>query len=257
MDNNLSKKVFEKIQQEHIKPKSKYVCTAHKSVFWAALTASVIIGALAVSVVIFILTNNDWEVYSKMNGGAVKMLLLVLPYFWFVIFGLFVSVAYYNYKHTKSGYKHRFSTIIFGYFVITIIVGTGFSLMNLTDDVDEVLVEKMPFYEEMNKHRRKMWQQPEKGFLTGKVIVVSEDNLNLIDLHKQEWVVYTKKIDEHGNIYLLEGKIIGISGEKVGNNEFVAQTIRPLFGKMPRKLQNHMINFKQRQINIEMVKEIN
>ena len=101
MSEKITKKVLEKIKKEEIKPEAKWKFLLKDYFVWALFALSIIVGALAVSVIIFGIKISDWGMYDKLAGGPVKFLIMTLSYFWLLIFVAFISVAYYNLKHTK------------------------------------------------------------------------------------------------------------------------------------------------------------
>ena len=81
-----------------------------------------IIGGFSFGVIIYLIQNKDWDLYAEMNESFASFVLLSLPYLWFVLLALFFIIAYFNFKHTKSGYKFKLYYVL----LISIILSIGF-----------------------------------------------------------------------------------------------------------------------------------
>lgn len=235
---NISNKILGKIQEEDIQPEPKYKFLLRSYIFWGATGLSLIIGALAVSVILFVILNQDWSNYKYTGFSLTKFLLLTMPYFWLIASGLFLLLAYYNFKHTKFGYRYRFSVIILIYFTISIVLGGVSYAAGAGDKIEEVFVEKMPLYEKIIERRHMMWQKPEQGILIGKIEKANRNEVILLDPKGNKWQVDVADVRLPARVKLQDNLKVRIIGEKLEDFKFKAKDIRPwrLPGLMKKKL---------------------
>ena len=227
MSEKITKKVLEKIKKEEIKPEAKWKFLLKNYFVWGLFAISIIVGALAVAVIIFGIKISDWDMYDRLAGGPVKFLIMTLSYFWLLIFVVFVSVAYYNLKHTKKGYKYNIFTIVAVSLLSTILLGGFAYTVGFGEKLENSLVQKAPFYNGMEHKREMMWNQHERGVLAGKILELREGELDLEDIEKIRWRVFTGSAEMMPTVVLEDGKMIGIFGKKIDDNTFEAHKIMP------------------------------
>ena len=156
MKENLSKKIIEKIKEEHIQPKPKWQFSLKAYLVWLLSALSLFIGSLAFSVVLYLIINNDWDVYVHITDNLIKFTILSLPYLWIVLLLLFVIISYYNFKHTKKGYKYHFYIILLSSILLSIIFGSLLYSIGVGRALDNILAVKMPMYEKLIFDRKGM-----------------------------------------------------------------------------------------------------
>lgn len=226
MSEELSKKVLDKIKQEDLKPISKYNFLLKNYILWGFGVFTLILGSLAVSVIIFMLTSQEWGIYKQIGNGFFNFLFLVIPYFWFIVFALFVFITYLNYKHTKFGYRHSFKMVILVYFLLTLVLGGILYFVKVGDKMENLFVQKVPFYEMMTEHRQRVWQHPEIGLLGGRIEKFLPNGFMLIDIDNSSWLVDTKEAQFFGIRELKIGNNVGLTGEKIAEGLFKANTVK-------------------------------
>ncbi|PLX28937.1 hypothetical protein C0581_00485 [Candidatus Parcubacteria bacterium] len=226
MKNNISDNILDKIKDT--KPKSRFAFLAKNYAFWSAALLSIVIGAITVSVMIFIFVNHEWALAGRASG-MFKNLVYVLPYFWLVIFLLFIIIAYYEVRHVRGGYKIALPIILGVYIFSTFLLGFGLYKVGVGNSVEEFSVDHAPLYHHLAEKRQQLLQNPEQGIIIGKVMGMKEDSLNLVDFKENVWDVNTEEvfISPHVKMDILLDKIIIIYGEKVGDREFEAEGIKP------------------------------
>ncbi|MCF6276294.1 MAG: hypothetical protein L3J07_00430 [Candidatus Magasanikbacteria bacterium] len=226
MKENLSKKVLDKIKEEDLKPISKSSFLLKNSILWIFGGLTMILGAVAVSVIIFILTTQEWSIYKQIGDGFFKFFFLVVPYFWFVIFTLFIFITYLNYKHTKFGYRHSFGMVVLVYFLATLVLGGVFYFAKVGGKMENLFSQKVPFYEVMVQHRQKVWQYPERGLLGGRIEKILPNGFLLLDINKEKWIVDTKDAKIYSIQELKTGNVVGIVGKELSKSLFKADSVR-------------------------------
>lgn len=253
-DNKFEKEILEKIEEKKIKPKPKWEFFLKNYLLWIFGVLSLVIGSLAVSIIIYMLLHNDWQVYKSIHDNLLGFILVTLPYFWIVILTLFIIAADYNLKHTKKGYKYNLSWVIIISLGVNIIFGALLYNIGVGEALDDIMGEKAPFYEKVINRKVHMWDCPEKGRLVGEIIMV--DSQEIFRLHDKEnniWTIFHKDAEIFPILKLETGEKIKIMGENLENFNFQAYMIIPMgpgkgfFKRMPHPKVMHMIN------NIEFV----
>jgi len=238
-------KILQTIKQEKIKPKAKWEFLIKNSSIWFLSIICLFIGSLAFAVIVYMVKNNDWDVYKNINDSLIEFILVSLPYFWLVLLVLFITAAHYNFKHTNKGYKFPLPAIIFSSVIISIVFGSLLYSLGVGHTIDKILVEKCPACGKIMNQRNQVWTQPEKGRLAGVIIEIKDQNIFLInDLTKQQWqVISVQPIQPQ----IKPGIKIRMIGQIKEEQTFEAIKILPFQPHTPRSLHELMqikkINF--------------
>ena len=219
----LSEKILEKIKEKNITPKPKWTFLLKDYSIWLLSVGSLIIGSLAVSVIIFLVRNDDWDVYKHINDSLGQFILLTLPYFWIIFLIIFILAANYNIKHTKKGYKYELHTLVFSGVAISLLLGVFLHNFGVGHAIDKILTHKMPVYTKVIQGKHGRWADPEKGLLAGQIIKIeNKDKFKLKDLKENTWVIVKT---DNTFVKMVEIKIderVRIIGAKQGDNVFQA-----------------------------------
>lgn len=225
---NISKNVLEQIKQEHITPRPRWEFALKNSFFWLIFAFLVVLGGLAVSVIIFMLTDQDWAIYRHLNKSFVEYLLLSIPYFWFLLVSLFVAVAWFEFKNTKTGYKHSFIKIGFINILASVVLGLLFFYSGLGLKTDRIFADHIPLYQSMHPYRTEnIWANPGDGFLVGEITSISGENtFFVLDPLQKEWLVDCSDCDLEEDRGVSVGMIVRTLGEKIDEANFKAFEVR-------------------------------
>ena len=215
MNKNIGQKILEKIKKKNLEPKAKWKFILKNSFIWFFGIATLVIGGLAFSVIIYLLKNNDWSFHRQMSGSLIKFVIITFPYFWILCFILFIFLALYNLQHTKKGYKYQIITLLIICFVISFLLGLflhSFKTGRLTDDI---LSQRFPPYNQLINRKVEMWGHPEKGLLAGQIISVEDgQHFQIKDFNNKFWQIELKKSfiseikPEQGQMVRMVGKIL-------------------------------------------------
>lgn len=228
----IGESALEIIKQKKISPKSKWQCLLYGRMAWALSLVFIVIGALAFSVVIYMVKNNDWDMYSHLGDSLVEFIIVTLPYFWIVLLILLICLAFFSSKFTEKGYRYRLVTLLSVGLLLNIGLGIIFYSIGFGRVIDSYLEDKVPVYNYMLINKAKMWTQPEKGLLAGLIISADKDQLIIKDYKGNLWnIELAENIIIKGRIEIVVGLKINIVGEKQDNNNFLAKEIRPLLGR--------------------------
>lgn len=237
MIEDLSKNILDKIKQQDIKPKSRFSFLAKNYAFWISALISVVVGACTFATILFVILNQDLLFFKQAQGNIITFIAFALPYFWFVIFSIFIAVAYINIKHIEGAYKLRLPTIIGLYFIATILCGSVLYRVGVGEYAEHVFANRVPLYGRVVEHRQKMWHRPENGLLMGRVLDVDEDtNIILLDVAEHEWDVDITNAKYPPYLMIKKEMMLRILGEAVEDEYlFYAHEIRPYMLPMRMK----------------------
>jgi len=223
---NISKKIEEKIKDLSPKPKWNFVLKDY--LIWGVGIVAVLIGALAFSVIIYMVLNSGWDLYSYMDGSFFSFVLVALPYFWIFIMLLLGVVAYYEFKHTKSGYKFQVWQMVLTLLVASFLIGSVLYGAGMGEVMDEVFSQRVPAYRQLISRHRDFLNQPEKGLLSG--VVIEIDNYILV-LQGFDGQIWKMEYPPHLGMMPPLGSKIWIMGAKTATSSFEIQTIKPFRGQ--------------------------
>lgn len=226
-NDNLADEILEKINDQHIKPRPKWEFTLRNYFGWCLVVVSLIIGAMAFSVVIFMFNNNQWDLYDEVSGNMIAFILATLPYFWLIILAAFAYFVYINFKNTPRGYRYSAFLVIMAGVLISMIFGFIFYNLGLGQAIDDVFARKAPLYNQLINRRPRLFYHPENGILPGRIReIINPEQFMLDDFNRNEWLVI--KDVRIVNLPLREGQPVIVIGDRVNQFEFYADDIRVL-----------------------------
>jgi len=229
----LCDRVLDKIKDEKIEPKPRWHFLLKDYFIWLAFAVSMIVGALAFCVTLSITADNDWDIYRYLGLSPAKHILLSLPYVWIISILLFLGLALYNYKHTRSGYRHG-TFVVLGLSVIgSVVLGSVFHSLGMGRKIDQMFAQNIPLYQNLHCccNRKDIWTQPQKGLLGGKIMDFSgPDHFQVEDFVGKSWEIEGQNIFWRGSLVPRKGILIKMVGEKRKNNFFWAREVRPWSG---------------------------
>lgn len=236
----ISAQALEAIKKQEIIPKPKWQFLLKDYVFWMLYGLAVFFGGIAVSVIIFIQNLNDWEIAEAIREPRSLFFLKTVPYFWLIMFVLFVAVSLYNIKHTSKGYTYRYPLLIISNVLFSIILGFAFFGLGAARQFDEFAVRNVPYYQDMiHKPRLQLLMQPEKGVLAGRIISMTPEKLIILhDYEEKEWNVSIEHLQVKPPRPFMEGDEIRILGKKTDEQTFEAVKIAPLRPFIPDHVKN-------------------
>ncbi|MDP1845174.1 MAG: hypothetical protein Q8L09_00315 [Candidatus Moranbacteria bacterium] len=227
----IGKKVIEKIKEEKIAPKPRWRFLMKNYFTWAMFIVSIFIGSLAFCTMLYVFFNNDWDLYKYLHTSVVGHIMLSIPYLWILFLILFLALAFYNYKHTKDGYRHETYIILLLSIAGSVILGTFLHTLGVGEKIEDFAISSVPLYEKAAccSHRKDIWDQPTIGLLGGKIIEIKdEQNFGLEDFKGTFWQVEAdgETIEQEPAIIRI-GKEVKVIGEEKEEGIFWAREIRP------------------------------
>lgn len=226
----LSTNILETIKHQEIKPIPRWKFLLKNYGRWVGFALFVLMGSISISVVIFMLTDHDWDIYGYLGKSFLEYLLLSLPYFWFFLLSIFIAFAWYDLEKTKTGYKYGFLKIGLVNILLSVILGILFFYAGLGIKMDKIFADNLPYYQNIHQYARPgVWQNPDRGLLVGKIIeTVDENNFRVEDPDRRNWLVNCLNCIFNGRVVNLEGMMVKIMGKEINDGSFQAIEIRPL-----------------------------
>ena len=130
------------------------------------------------------------------------------------------------------GYRYRAATVVVLSVVLSVIGGIGIYATGLSERLETVFEETLPFYQGITAHHRKVWMAPDKGLLAGIIIDVTDDRMiRLKDLDGNEWDIDSTGATWRGRLSPAPGLEIKLMGTRTGEESFTAREVRPWFGR--------------------------
>ena len=229
---NLSSKIIDKINDEHISPTPKWHFILKDDVYWLLWLLSVCVGAVSVTGMIFGIDNSGWKYYTVTHGSFFAFVLDALPFMWFLTLLIIALVSYINMRHTKNGYKYPLWGVLISSVGVSVIAGVVLYGAGLGDYFDREIGEHLPFHISAVAMQKKVWMNPEKGFLAGRVLSFTEDDNNLLleDLSGMNWEIDTTEMNER-DFFVLSNeenvRIVGIPSTGSSTEAFYACFVFP------------------------------
>lgn len=229
---SLKNKVLDTIEEREITPKPEWTFAAHSILLWTSVCLSVLLGALALSTIIFFSVNGDWDIIARLPH-RVSFIVFTLPYAWLFVTVAALIFAEHQYRLTKMAYRHRYSMTVLGLFIATAILGASFYYAGIGQLLDARL-EHVPGYDQLINPRAGMWNRAEEGRLAGVILeVINEEEVSLMDSHRSLWRVTFEEKTEFPEQPLREGKRVRLLGVTLAENEFRATRILPWVVREP------------------------
>lgn len=189
-EQELSDIVLNEIKDKHITPKPRWEFLLKDSAVWITGTASFIVGGIAVSVMIHLLTSDDFAIAVANGRSPGAVFLGSIPYFWILFFIGFLIIARYNLKHTKRGYRYTLPVFAVAGVLISGVLGIVFYNMGIGPDVESELAEHVPAYMYYGHPRAMLWSHPEQGMIAGTILEVEDDtSFQLRDFDSIVWKI--------------------------------------------------------------------
>jgi hypothetical protein len=230
--NNLIQDTLNKIKKEHIAPEPRWRFLLRKFGAWLLVSLAVFLGAAAISIVYFLLSQLDWDLHRFMHQNIILYFFSMMPYFWIIFLWIIIFGAFLGVRKTETGYRFSWLKIILVISLIIIVTGFIISIIGLDRRLNNAMIGRMPFYAQNIATMEKQWMQPEQGFLAGTIDAVSNNEIILKDLNASTWnVQLDEKTLVRQAVTLAEGQMIKIIGNKEAEQKFSATEIRPWKGQ--------------------------
>lgn len=227
---NSSEKFISRIKEENIKPIPRWRYTIRNLILWFTFLLSVIVGALAFSIILFAIQQIEFSLIKHMTHSRMEMWLGLLPFLWIITMLVFLLISIFGLKKTRKGYKFSAKKVIAASAITSILLGTLFFVGGGAKWLENAFAMNVEFYEGVNEKKMKMWSIPEEGYISGYIVSVEDSTIQLKDFNESIWTVNINNAKIFAIVELVEGEKIKIIGEMISKDYFTAEEVRPWGG---------------------------
>jgi len=232
----IANKIMKKVKDGAVTKIPKWRFVSKRVFIWGSLVVAIVLGAFAVSMMMFQIVNVDWDLLPRVAPGAGFGLFKIVPYFWLLIAVLLFVFVYFDFRNTRKGHRYNGGVVIGVSLLIAFVLGLGAYFIRTPERADEMF-RQMPFYEDMHMGREMMWNAPDVGVLAGVIIEIRDGKAIILeDMIKHVWEVDIEKAKIGkgvGEKVLAVGDRIKAVGEIISLGKFRAEEIR--FGGAGRR----------------------
>ncbi|NTV41093.1 MAG: hypothetical protein HGA61_02360 [Candidatus Moranbacteria bacterium] len=221
-----SEKILKTIKEAKVKPQPKWKFLVKNWSFWIMFGISLLVGALSFSVMLDLIIFHDWDIYFYLHKTFLQYVLLSLPYVWIILLIIFLGVAYFHFTHIKGWYRHRVYLVVSASVFLSFVCGIIFFFAGLGKTIDRIMTRNLPIYGRVKINKENLWNHPEEGLLSGKIIRLEDENKFILeDFFGKKWSVRDSGIGLSGrNIGIYEE--VEMIGFREDSDRFVARNIR-------------------------------
>lgn len=194
--------VLRRIESNQIQPRSRLFFQTRECVVWTFWFISVLLGALAVAVTLYVSLSVPHTLYEATHRNLLTALVSALPYLWFLVFFATGYLAIVNLRYTNRGYRYKTVTLLGSSVVISFLLGAVLQAVGHGYNLDRVLGEWIEFYPSYEKQKYAMWQEPEEGRMIGTIMVLdtatstdgTDESLLFSDVTENMWHIDTSEL---------------------------------------------------------------
>lgn len=222
----ISKEILNTIEKERIIPKPRYVFLIERSILWVFVFIALVLGGLSVGVLCAIVHEHDFNLYSYLEVEQQAYTLSIIPYFWIIAGILFAVLAYVLFRKTERGYRFRMLLVASVVFSISLVTGAALFVNGVGSQLHHGFYDTVPFYKDIVSSPEEVWEQPERGLLSGIVTIVNNNEDFLLKDEKNViWHVEFYTPQFIGFVPVI-GERVKLFGVAYGENEFFAEELR-------------------------------
>lgn len=231
---NLSDKILKEINCNKICPTPKWCFVCKNYGFWFVVALSGVIVSLTLSLIIFFFMDQDWGTYQLRGTNILNYILFFTPYFWIIVFLLFILLIIYSFNKTKEGYKiGNVKSVQVGALVI-IVIALVCVFAGASSIIDESFHKRVPMYSVIIFDKHSTWGDPQRGLLGGEITSIKDvESFVIRDFKNKNW-----NVQEEKNIKIIPSNFIIKTGEKIKmigrlclpcpeKNTFIVSEIKP------------------------------
>ncbi len=197
----MNERILARIATEQITPYRRLSFRLREGGIWCLWLATVVIGALAVAVSMYVGINAEYALYEATHENFFTFVVEVLPYLWVLLLGSMTYLAIKELRQTKRGYRYSTVQILGSSLVLSLLGGMVFQYAGFGYVLDQILGRQIAMYMSMEKMDMKMWQSPEQGRLVGMLIprperIGRDTVLQFEDIAGVRWSVNDGELNE-------------------------------------------------------------
>lgn len=230
----ITKKIMKKVTEGAVTKIPKWRFVLKRTFVWGSLFVAIVLGAFAVSMVVFQVVMVDWDLLPRVAPRAGFGLFRLVPYFWLLVAVLLFVFVYFDFRNTRKGHRYSGGVVIGASLLVAFVLGLCMYFVNASEMAEDMF-RKMPFYDDMHMGREMMWNAPDVGVLAGTVVAIEKGKVIVLeDMMEHVWDVGIEnaKIGKGPKSReLVVGDNVKAIGKMIAPGKFEADEIR--FGKGP------------------------
>ena len=212
---NISDKTFNLITKNQIKPIPRWEFVMKNLGLWITLLVSLLILIIGISISYFGLIDN-----------------LITPYLWYFIALIFLGSSFLLFNKTKRAYRFYAHQVLLPILFLGLVVGGVVFKLGLASKIDRSLESRSVLYRQMVPMRMVVWNNPQEGYLSGKIISINNNSdFKIEDFDNNVWNISGTNINIRTRVQMVVGEEIKLIGTQLSNNSFSATEIRPWNGQ--------------------------
>lgn len=153
MSDQLPQHIIEEIEKRGLVPRPRYHFLLKRSVFWSLAIISIIIGAIAFAVAIYVFFDNEGISTTTLLETPLETILQSVPFIWLFVLGLFTTSAYLGLRNTKTGYRYKTVRAVLGVIIASICLGFVLNTFDFGQMVHNYLLHHTGFYDSLINSR--------------------------------------------------------------------------------------------------------
>lgn len=220
---NISDQTLNLITKNQIKPIPKWEFVAKNLGLWSTFLLSFLVLAIGISLSYFGLIDN-----------------IITPYLWYFIAVLFLGSSFVLFKKTKGAYRFYSYQVLLPIVFLGLIIGGVFFKTGLASKIDRGLESRSALYRQIVPMRMVVWNNPQEGYLSGKIISINSDNdFKIQDFNNNIWNISGTNINIRTRVQMIVGEEIKLIGTQISADSFSATEIRPWAGQGQNMLKEN------------------
>ncbi len=222
----LDRKIIEAIGKRGLTPRPYAYFLARNSIFWTLAVISVLLGAIAVAVIIYAMS--DFVATGGRGFDALPLddILAYVPYVWIATLALFMLSALYTVRQTRRGYRFRTLHVVSAAILASVVIGGLLHLLDVGSLTHRFLQHRIALYDRLSLSREGRLNDPDGGFLAGRLLTVEVGKeLTLQDFHGRVWTVDIIGAKLEADV-IAAGEDVAIDGTRTGLDAFEASSVR-------------------------------
>lgn len=226
---DLSSRILEKIQKEHISPTHRGYFKVRNSILWLPGIIVTTLGGFAWAGIFFNSTHSSHAYKDFIRSPEIPFILKELPLIWVIFFLIFILFVIKAVRQTKNGYKYKATQILGISLALSIVMGLILYVFDM--DHKNPLV-RMP----TERIQKELWFNPMEGRIVGTFLKTPDEKVYFKDIQGKEWIILKEDIPEVDELLFSDGNIVRIIGQAQDENVFLACIILP--GNLDKRDRN-------------------
>lgn len=221
-----SDELFDKIKSQKLQQKPKWYFQVKNTFFWVLFTASILLGSISFSVILFAIQQADFDLIQHIYHSLLEFILGISPVIWLITLIICLVIAMLGIRNSKKGYKYTLSNILAFSIGFSILIGTLFFISGGAQFLENAFATQFKNYQSIKSMKINRWSNPDNGYLAGTIVNISDNEIEIKDFNQNIWLIDVSDARFRGNRIPEPGMKMKFIGSKIKNNLFKAEEIR-------------------------------